>query len=141
MSSLRIGEVAARTGTTTRTIRYYEEIGLLPATDERPSGSHRTYDEEDVTRLQEVLRLKHLLGVSLDELRELVAAEAARAALREEWHKGAPGEARRAGDPRRGAAAGGAPAGPRGAPPRGAREARGRAHGEAHVAGGAPAAG
>jgi DNA-binding transcriptional MerR regulator len=91
---LRIGEVAARTGTTTRTIRYYEEIGLLPASGERPSGSHRLYDEEDVSRLEEVLRLKQLLGVSLDELRELVAAERARAALRTEWRSGDAAESR-----------------------------------------------
>ena len=96
MSGLRIGEVAARTGTTARTIRYYEEIGLLPAGGGRPAGSHRLYDEEDVTRLEEVLRLKQLLGVSLDELRELVAAERARAALRAEWRAGdAPAERQR----------------------------------------------
>jgi DNA-binding transcriptional MerR regulator len=85
---LRIGEVAARTGTTPRTIRYYEEIGLLPEAGERPSGAHRLYDEADVERLQEVLRLKEVLGVSLDELRELVAAERARSALRTEWRSG-----------------------------------------------------
>ena len=92
---LRIGEIAARTGTTARTIRYYEEIGLLPGTGERRSGTHRLYDESDVERLQEVLRLKDLLGISLDELRELVAAERARAALRTEWHTGKAGVARR----------------------------------------------
>jgi MerR family transcriptional regulator, repressor of the yfmOP operon len=92
--SLRIGEVAERTGTTPRTIRYYEEIGLLPESAGRRSGSHRLYDEGDVERLQEALRLKDLLGVTLDELRELLAAELARAALRDEWHTGAPGEAR-----------------------------------------------
>ena len=94
MSPLRIGEIAARTGTTPRTIRCYEEIGLLPSPDERPSGAHRLYDETDVERLQEVLRLKDLLGVSLDELRELVAAERARAALRTEWRSGMAGAAR-----------------------------------------------
>jgi MerR family transcriptional regulator, repressor of the yfmOP operon len=85
---LRIGEAAKRTSTTPRTIRYYEELGLLPAAADRPSGSHRLYDEADVERLQELLRLKDLLGVSLTELRELVAAERARAALRAEWHAG-----------------------------------------------------
>jgi DNA-binding transcriptional MerR regulator len=91
---LRIGEVAARTGTTARTIRYYEELGLLPASGARPSGAHRVYDDADVERLQDVLRLKELLGVSLDELRELVAAERARAALRTEWHRGTAGPTR-----------------------------------------------
>jgi MerR family transcriptional regulator, repressor of the yfmOP operon len=85
---MRIGEVAEVTGTTPRTIRYYEEIGLLPAPVDRSPGAHRTYAEEDVERLRDLLRLKQLLGVSLDELRELAAAEEARAALRSEWHSG-----------------------------------------------------
>ena len=85
---LRIGDVARLTGTTPRTIRYYEEIGLLPSAPERARGSHRTYLEEDVERLQEVLRLKDLLGLSLDELRGVMAAEEARAALRREWRGG-----------------------------------------------------
>ena len=63
------------TGTTPRTIRYYEEIGLLAAPASASAGSHRLYDEADVERLREVLRLKRLLGLSLEELRELVAAE------------------------------------------------------------------
>ena len=84
---MRIGDVARETGTTPRTIRYYEEIGLLaPATD-RPAGGHRAYGEADVERLREILRLKDLLGVSLDQLRELVAAEDARAAIREEYQR------------------------------------------------------
>jgi DNA-binding transcriptional MerR regulator len=85
---LRIGEVARLVDTTPRTIRYYEEIGLLPASGERESGRHRLYTEADVERLQELLRLKDLLGVSLDELKELVEAEHARAALRNEWRHG-----------------------------------------------------
>ena len=43
---LRIGDVAELTGTTPRTIRYYEEIGLLPSAPERQAGRHRVYDEE-----------------------------------------------------------------------------------------------
>jgi MerR family transcriptional regulator, repressor of the yfmOP operon len=92
---LRIGQVAELTGTTPRTIRYYEEIGLLPAAPEREPGSHRLYLEADVERLREVLRLKRLLGLSLDELRELSAAEAARAARQEEWRGGVGDPVRR----------------------------------------------
>src|SRR5947207_13549079 len=92
---LRIGEVAAAAGTTTRTIRYYEEIGLLPASGGRQPGSHRLYDVDDVDRLKELLNLKELLGVSLEELRELAAAESARAALRREWHEGVEDPVRR----------------------------------------------
>jgi len=82
---LRIGEVAKLAGTTPRTIRYYEEIGLLPAAGGREPGAHRTYAEADVERLTDLLRLKDLLGVSLEELKELVEAEGARAQLRREW--------------------------------------------------------
>jgi MerR family transcriptional regulator, repressor of the yfmOP operon len=94
-TALRIGEVARRVGTTPRTIRYYEEIGLLPGEDARESGRHRLYGERDVERLREALRLKELLGVSLDELKELLAAEEARAVIRDEWQHGEPDAARR----------------------------------------------
>ena len=92
---LRIGEVARITGTTPRTIRYYEEIGLLPAASKREPGAHRTYAEAEVERLQELLRLKDLLGVSLEDLTELTAAEDARAALRKEWRSGVEDPVRR----------------------------------------------
>jgi MerR family transcriptional regulator, repressor of the yfmOP operon len=92
---LRIGEVAELTGTTPRTIRYYEEVGLLPVAPGRERGAHRLYEPEDVERLRELLSLKELLGLSLEELRELVAAESARAELREEWRSGDPDPVRR----------------------------------------------
>jgi DNA-binding transcriptional MerR regulator len=85
---MRISQVAREVGTTTRTIRYYEEIGLLPSSGDREHGAHRTYTEADVERLRELLQLKQLLGVSLDELKTLVEAEDARAALRAEWASG-----------------------------------------------------
>jgi DNA-binding transcriptional MerR regulator len=94
-AGLRIGEVAKRVGTTPRTIRYYEEIGILPSEGGRESGRHRLYGEGEVQRLTDALRLKELLGVSLDELRELLEAEETRAALREEWHQSEPGAERR----------------------------------------------
>jgi DNA-binding transcriptional MerR regulator len=83
---IRIGEVAERTGVTPRTIRYYEEIGLLADT-ERRKGEHRLYDETDVERLQELTRLRDLLNLSLDELKQLLEAEEARAAIRRAWHE------------------------------------------------------
>jgi DNA-binding transcriptional MerR regulator len=94
-SALRIGEVAKLVGTTTRTIRYYEEIGLLTGGEEREAGRHRVYADADVERLREALRLKALLGVSLDELKELLQVEEARGVLREEWHHGNPDRDRR----------------------------------------------
>jgi MerR family transcriptional regulator, repressor of the yfmOP operon len=80
--SLRIGDVAKLAGTTPRTIRYYEEIGLLPEAPARASGQHRLYTESEVERLREVMRLKDLLGVTLEELKTLLAAEEARAIVR-----------------------------------------------------------
>ncbi|HEV3071449.1 MAG TPA: MerR family transcriptional regulator [Solirubrobacteraceae bacterium] len=80
--TLRIGDVARLAGTTPRTIRYYEEIGLLPEAPSRPSGQHRLYTAAEVERLREVMRLKHLLGVSLEELKTLLSAEEARATVR-----------------------------------------------------------
>ncbi|MGH2975239.1 MAG: MerR family transcriptional regulator [Solirubrobacterales bacterium] len=94
-SELRIGDAARLAGTTPRTIRYYEEIGLLPAADEREHGAHRTYSEADVERLSDLLRLKDLLGLSLEELAQLVEAEDARAALRREWQSGVEDPVRR----------------------------------------------
>jgi len=93
-AELKIGDVARLAGTTPRTIRYYEEIGLLPASEREP-GSHRTYAEADVERLTELLRLKDLLGLTLEELKELVEAEGARAELRREWRGGVEDPVRR----------------------------------------------
>jgi DNA-binding transcriptional MerR regulator len=82
---LRIGEVAELVGTTARTIRYYEEIGLLPGSADREQGKHRWYTEADVERVREIVRLRDLLGLSLEQLSRLVEAETARAELRREW--------------------------------------------------------
>jgi DNA-binding transcriptional MerR regulator len=85
----RIGEAAERAGVTTRTIRYYEELGLLGGAAARTKGAHRLYTDADVTRLQELIRLRDLLGLTLDELVELAEAEEARAALRNQWAESA----------------------------------------------------
>src|ERR1700733_5991597 len=81
---LRIGEVAELSGTTPRTIRYYEEIGLLVSAPERTQGKHRVYTQADVDRVREIIRLRDLLGLSLEQLSQLLEAESARAHLRDE---------------------------------------------------------
>jgi DNA-binding transcriptional MerR regulator len=81
----RIGELARRVGATPRTVRYYEELGLLAGRD-RPDGAHRLYGATDEARLRDLLRIRDLLGLSLTELQEWVAAEDARALLRERWN-------------------------------------------------------
>jgi DNA-binding transcriptional MerR regulator len=84
--TLRIGEIAERSGVTPRTIRYYEELGLLPRS-EREQGKHRVYTEADVERLCELTRLRDLLGLSLDELRSMITAEDVRADIRRRFHE------------------------------------------------------
>ncbi len=66
---LTIGEVAKRVGLTPRTIRYYEDIGLLNSI-RRVEGGRRIYTDDDVRRLKFIKRLK-LLGLTLDEMKEL----------------------------------------------------------------------
>ena len=68
-STYRIGEVAAKVGLTERTIRYYEERGLLESV-KRLDGGQRVYTDDDVRRLKFILKLK-VLGLSLDEMQEL----------------------------------------------------------------------
>jgi DNA-binding transcriptional MerR regulator len=84
---MRIGELAREAGTTPRTVRYYEEIGLLAGAEARAAGSHREYGAEDLARLREILRLKHMLGLSLDELRDVMGGEDQRARRRRRYHE------------------------------------------------------
>lgn len=67
---MQIGQLTKRTGVPIDTIRYYESHGILPAPPRRESG-YRTYDEQDVARLQFVRRAK-ALGFTLREIRELL---------------------------------------------------------------------
>jgi DNA-binding transcriptional MerR regulator len=69
IASFRIGELAAKIGMTERTIRYYEELGLLDSI-KRLDGGTRVYTDDDVRRLKLIRRLK-VLGLSLQEMHEL----------------------------------------------------------------------
>ena len=73
-SLLSIEQVAARTGLTKRTLRYYEEVGLLPPTG-RTEGNYRRYSEEDIQRLDRIMKLRDLLGFSLADIRKLLDSE------------------------------------------------------------------
>ncbi len=70
----QIGEVADRTGVTQRTLRFYEERGLLRP-PERMDGGFRLYSENDVTRIGYIKQLQDLLGFSLSEIKDMVEAE------------------------------------------------------------------
>jgi DNA-binding transcriptional MerR regulator len=93
--TLRIGELARLACTTPRTVRYYEEIGLLAEAGEREAGEHRTYTEADLERLREILRLKGLLGLGLDELKTVMHGEDARAVRKQVWRSTGDPEQRR----------------------------------------------
>ena len=81
---LRIQEVASELGLTTRSIRYYEEIGLLsPAA--RSDGAYRLYDASDVERLRFIKGLRDDAGFSLGEISQLLEDEAARGRSREAY--------------------------------------------------------
>ena len=66
---MRIGELADRAGTTTRTLRYYESRGLLPA--RRGGNGYRTYDESDLKLLRQIRTLQDF-GFDLEETRPFV---------------------------------------------------------------------
>ena len=70
---MRIGELAARFRLNPKTIRYYEEIGLLPKADRSESG-YRLYDKLDVERLGFIQRAK-TLGLSLAEIRAILSVQ------------------------------------------------------------------
>jgi MerR family copper efflux transcriptional regulator len=67
---MRIGELAGRAGVTTRTVRYYEGLGLLEPARREHSG-HRHYDEDAVARLAKIDFLKRM-GLTLDEIAEVI---------------------------------------------------------------------
>ena len=78
---LRIQEVADETGLTPRSIRYYEEVGLL-APAARSEGAYRLYDAEDLERLRFIRGLRDDAGFSLAEIGHLLEDERARARIR-----------------------------------------------------------
>ena len=97
---LRIQEVAAETGLTTRAIRYYEEIGLLePAA--RSDGAYRLYDASDLERLRFIKSLRDDAGFSLAQIGQLLEDELARERNRERLKTAQDPDERRALDPRR----------------------------------------
>ena len=83
-SLFSIEQVATRTGFTKRTLRYYEEVGLLPPTG-RTEGNYRRYSEADVELLERIKNLRELLGFSLADIREIIVAEDERVQLRDTY--------------------------------------------------------
>src|SRR4051794_41952440 len=81
---LKIQEVSAEVGLTPRSIRYYEEVGLLePAA--RSQGAYRLYDASDLERLRTIKELRDEAGFSLAQIGQLLEDEAARERNRERF--------------------------------------------------------
>jgi DNA-binding transcriptional MerR regulator len=92
---LRIQEVAAETGLTTRAIRYYEEVGLLePAA--RSEGAYRLFDDSDLERLRFIKELRDDAGFSLTQIGQLLEDETARERNRERFRATRDARERRA---------------------------------------------
>ncbi len=94
-ATLPIGRAAALLGVSERTLRYYEEIGLLRPAGRTP-GRTRHYAQADLARVARIKELRDLLGFNLDEIRTILANEDRLEELRREYRAGAADPARQA---------------------------------------------
>ena len=92
---LQIGEVAERTGVTQRTLRFYEEKGLLKPPS-RLDGGFRLYSQEDVTRVERIKELQSLLGLSLADIKEMVEADEVKLQIKATYRRDAKVSERKA---------------------------------------------
>jgi DNA-binding transcriptional MerR regulator len=81
---LRIGEAAELAGVSCRTLRYYQEIGLLSPAGTSPGGARR-YSDVDIARVQRIRHLQELLGFNLTEIRTVLATEDRFESIRQEY--------------------------------------------------------
>jgi MerR family transcriptional regulator, repressor of the yfmOP operon len=73
-TGLRIGDAAARAGVSARTLRYYEELGLLTPSG-YTAGGERRYREADLAQLDRILELREVLGMNLEEIKSFLESE------------------------------------------------------------------
>ncbi|MDQ1421654.1 MAG: MerR family transcriptional regulator, repressor of the yfmOP operon [Acidimicrobiaceae bacterium] len=88
-----IGELAAAAGVTTRTLRYYQELGLLDP-GHSPGGSRR-YTDADAARLRRIMELRSVMGFDLERIGEILESEDRLAQLKAEARRGISEERRR----------------------------------------------
>lgn len=88
-----IEQVATRTNLTKRTLRYYEEMGLLPPTD-RTEGNYRRYSEADIERIERIKELRDLLGFRLSDIRTIISAEDERDQIKQAYRQEVEAEAK-----------------------------------------------
>lgn len=94
-AQLRIGVVAERAGVSTRTLRYYEELGLVSPSGYSSGGSRR-YVESDLGRVLRIRELQSVMGFDLDEIGDILGAEDRLAELQQEYHRGVSAKRRAA---------------------------------------------
>ena len=73
-AGIRISDAATRAGVSARTLRYYEELGLLAPSLYTPGGERR-YTADDLAHLERILELREVLGMNLDEIKEFLSLE------------------------------------------------------------------
>jgi MerR family transcriptional regulator, repressor of the yfmOP operon len=83
-AGIRISDAATAAGVSPRTLRYYEELGLLTPTLYTPGGERR-YTQEDLGQLRRILELREVLGMNLDEIKEFLSFETRLDVLRDEY--------------------------------------------------------
>ena len=83
-NGIRISDAAAAAGVSPRTLRYYEELGLLTPSLYTPGGERR-YTESDLTQLHRILELREVLGMNLDEIKEFLSFETRLDVLRTDY--------------------------------------------------------
>ena len=91
--SLRIGEVAQQAGVTTRTLRYYQELGLLDPG--HSPGGNRRYTDADAARLRRIIELRNVMGFDLEHIRVILDSEDRLAQLKAEAERGISDDRRR----------------------------------------------
>jgi DNA-binding transcriptional MerR regulator len=94
VGDLAIGKAAALAGVSTRTLRYYEQLGLLTPSA-RTAGGARRYSPGDVTRLLRIRELQSLMGFNLTDIQSIIAAEDRLQSLCHEFGAETPGEHKR----------------------------------------------
>jgi len=83
-STLRISDAAARAGVSARTLRYYEELGLISPSGYTTGGARR-YGPADLARIERIQELKEVLGLNLDDIKGVLDAEARIEELRRDY--------------------------------------------------------
>jgi DNA-binding transcriptional MerR regulator len=91
---LTIGQAATAASVTPRTLRYYEELGLLRPAAHTVRGARR-YSDEDLARIARIRELQQLMGFNLDEIGQILSAEDSLERIRGEYRSGKPTSRRR----------------------------------------------